>query len=189
MQRGSLAMAAAMMVAFAAWPAAAAMQKTAAKPMQKTIEVNAIDANGIGAAIGTITAQDTRQGLMLTPNLKSLAPPGPHGLHVHDKGNCGAGPGPNGQMAAGMAAGGHLDPKHTGKHMGPTARGGHLGDLPPLVVDDDGSATLPVLAPHLKLRDLAGHALMIHAGGDNFSDEPAPLGGGGGRIACGVLKK
>jgi len=27
---------------------------------------------------------------------------------------------------------------------------------------------------------------MIHAGGDNYSDQPEPLGGGGGRIACGV---
>jgi Cu-Zn family superoxide dismutase len=29
---------------------------------------------------------------------------------------------------------------------------------------------------------------MIHAGGDNHSDTPAPLGGGGGRMACGVIK-
>lgn len=76
----------------------------------------------------------------------------------------------------------------TGKHHGPHAQGGHKGDLPPLVVNPDGTATLPVIAPHLKLRDLSGKALMIHAGGDNYSDQPAPLGGGGGRIACGVIK-
>ncbi|SSP59941.1 Cu/Zn superoxide dismutase [Acinetobacter baumannii] len=29
---------------------------------------------------------------------------------------------------------------------------------------------------------------MIHAGGDNYSDSPLPLGGGGARIACGVIK-
>jgi Cu-Zn family superoxide dismutase len=28
---------------------------------------------------------------------------------------------------------------------------------------------------------------MVHAGGDNHSDHPQPLGGGGGRIACGVI--
>ena len=28
---------------------------------------------------------------------------------------------------------------------------------------------------------------MIHAGGDNYSDQPQPLGGGGARIACGVI--
>ena len=45
-----------------------------------------------------------------------------------------------------------------------------------------------VVAPRLKVSDLAGHALVIHAGGDNYSDQPAPLGGGGARIACGVIK-
>jgi Cu-Zn family superoxide dismutase len=28
---------------------------------------------------------------------------------------------------------------------------------------------------------------MIHEGGDNYSDQPKPLGGGGARIACGVI--
>jgi len=50
-------------------------------------------------------------------------------------------------------------------------------------------ATLPVLASHLKAKDLKGRALMIHAGGDNYSDQPQPLGGGGARIACGVVRK
>jgi Cu-Zn family superoxide dismutase len=35
---------------------------------------------------------------------------------------------------------------------------------------------------------IRGKALMIHAGGDNYSDRPAPLGGGGARIACGVIE-
>jgi Cu-Zn family superoxide dismutase len=29
---------------------------------------------------------------------------------------------------------------------------------------------------------------MIHDGGDNYSDEPAKLGGGGNRMVCGVIK-
>jgi superoxide dismutase, Cu-Zn family len=28
---------------------------------------------------------------------------------------------------------------------------------------------------------------MIHAGGDNYADAPKPLGGGGARVACGVV--
>jgi Cu-Zn family superoxide dismutase len=28
---------------------------------------------------------------------------------------------------------------------------------------------------------------MIHVGGDNHADHPAPLGGGGARLACGVI--
>jgi len=29
---------------------------------------------------------------------------------------------------------------------------------------------------------------MIHAGSDNYADEPKPLGGGGSRVACGVIE-
>ena len=94
---------------------------------------------------------------------------------------------PNGQPAAGMAAGGHYDPANTGKHLGPLGEG-HKGDLPALTVDSDGRATKDVVAPHLKVSDVKGHSIMIHAGGDNYSDQPAPLGGGGARIACGVAK-
>jgi Cu-Zn family superoxide dismutase len=28
---------------------------------------------------------------------------------------------------------------------------------------------------------------MLHAGGDNYADQPAALGGGGGRMACGIV--
>jgi len=43
------------------------------------------------------------------------------------------------------------------------------------------------LAPRLKLDDIHGRAIMIHAGGDNYSDIPLPSGGGGTRIACGII--
>ena len=52
-------------------------------------------------------------------------------------------------MAAGMAAGGHYDPKSTGKHLGPMGEG-HGGDLPVLVVAKDGTAKEELVAPHLK---------------------------------------
>jgi Cu-Zn family superoxide dismutase len=45
-----------------------------------------------------------------------------------------------------------------------------------------------VLAPRIKVSDLKGRSLMIHAGGDNYSDSPQKLGGGGARVACGVIK-
>ncbi|WP_298726561.1 superoxide dismutase [Cu-Zn] SodC [uncultured Ferrovibrio sp.] len=179
MQRLALATVLAAGLAFSGFSALAA---------EKTITIHAISAEGVGAAIGTIRAKDTAQGLMLTPDLRNLAPPGVHGFHVHEKPDCGPGRNPQGQMAAGMAAGGHYDPHKAGMHHGPHDRKGHLGDLPPLVVNDDGTATLPVIAPRLKVSQLSGRAVMIHAGGDNYSDEPAPLGGGGGRIACGVIK-
>jgi Cu-Zn family superoxide dismutase len=75
----------------------------------------------------------------------------------------------------------------TGKHEGPMGMG-HTGDLPVLVVDKKGVAKEELTAPHLKVADVVGHSLMIHEGGDNYKDAPKPLGGGGARIACGVVK-
>jgi Cu-Zn family superoxide dismutase len=64
-----------------------------------------------------------------------------------------------------------------------------LGDLPALYVDEEGNARQPVLAPRLKKEEaIKGRSLMVHAGGDNHADHPQPLGGGGARVACGVIQ-
>jgi Cu-Zn family superoxide dismutase len=151
-----------------------------------SVTVHKITDAGMGDVIGTVTAEDTPYGLLLTPSLSGLAP-GLHGFHVHEHMDCGPAE-KDGAMVPGLAAGGHFDPGKTGKHLGPYADG-HLGDLPPLFVAADGTATLPVLAPRLTVKDLKGHAIMIHAGGDNYSDQPAALGGGGARVAWGVVKQ
>lgn len=150
------------------------------------VTVNAISASGVGKVIGTIGISDAREGLVIMPDLAEL-PPGDHGFHIHVNPDCGPGAGPDGQPAAGLAAGGHFDPASTGKHLGPHGKG-HKGDLPALRVDAGGNAMISVVAPQLKLADVKGRAIMIHAGGDNYADQPAPLGGGGARIACGVVK-
>jgi Cu-Zn family superoxide dismutase len=156
-----------------------------AQELQATM--NKISAEGIGAPIGTVTITSTGTGTQFTPDLIGL-PPGEHGFHVHANGNCGPGPNQQGTVTAGMAAGGHWDPASTGAHRGPEGEG-HLGDVPVMVVAPDGTATGAVEAPRIDdLGQLSGKALMIHAGGDNYSDEPEPLGGGGGRIACGVIE-
>ena len=149
------------------------------------ITMNHVSRYGVGDKIGTITAQNTPYGVLFTPNLRALTP-GLHGFHVHENPDCGAGE-KDGEKVAGLAAGGHFDPKKTGVHAGPYGNG-HLGDLPALIVSPEGIATHPVLAPRLKLHDLDGRSLMIHAGGDNYADEPKALGGGGARMACGVVK-
>ncbi|MCE9678446.1 superoxide dismutase family protein [Shewanella sp. AS1] len=150
-----------------------------------SIEINMVDAKGVGQSIGTLMVSDSQYGLVLTPSLQGL-PPGLHGFHVHQNPSCDPKE-KDGKMVAALSAGGHFDPANTGKHGEPWGEG-HLGDLPPLYVDNSGNATQAVLAPRLKMADLSGHAIMIHAGGDNHSDHPAPLGGGGARLACGVFK-
>jgi Cu-Zn family superoxide dismutase len=148
------------------------------------VEMFAITDQGVGPKIGTIELRETSVGLMFFPNLKGL-PPGDRGFHVHEKGDCRPGM-KDGKMAAGFAAGSHFDPDGHGKHLGPKGEG-HRGDLETLKVGPDGVSAVPLVSNRLKLKDIAGRSIMIHAGGDNFSDQPAPLGGGGARIACGVV--
>jgi Cu-Zn family superoxide dismutase len=141
---------------------------------------------GTGKMIGSVTIAESPNGLVFTPSLTGL-PPGTHGFHVHETGSCAANEKDGKPVAAG-AAGGHYDPTGTKHHLGPNGSG-HLGDLPPLVVGANGGASAAVTAPRLtKLAEVKGKALMIHAGGDNYADKPAPLGGGGARIACGVIE-
>ncbi|QEA38077.1 superoxide dismutase [Pistricoccus aurantiacus] len=149
------------------------------------IEMHSVSQDGVGDSVGTVTVEDTEYGLLLTPDLSGLEP-GLHGFHVHENASCEPAE-KDGEQVAAAAAGGHFDPQNTETHQGPYGDG-HLGDLPVLMVDDDGMATTPTLAPRLKVSDLGGHALMIHEGGDNYSDNPE-LGGGGARVACGTIEE
>lgn len=133
--------------------------------------------HGKGRSVGTIILTENPYGVLLTPDLHGL-PPGAHGFHIHQNPSC---------LDNGMAAGDHFDPLHSNQHLGPYEKG-HLGDLPVLEIDNNGNGNLPILAPRLRLRQLKNHSLIIHAGSDNYSDIPAKLGGGGARIACGVIK-
>jgi len=151
-----------------------------------TVAMFKIDANSVGPEIGTMTFEDTRKGLRIEAALAGLSP-GEHGFHIHEKPDCGPGE-KDGNKQAGIAAGAHLDPAATGKHMGP-AGAGHRGDLPVLKVDANGNATEVMFVLRLGINDLRGHALMIHEGGDNYADQPKPFGGGGARIACGVVSQ
>ncbi|EPJ9456508.1 superoxide dismutase [Cu-Zn] SodC [Pluralibacter gergoviae] len=151
-----------------------------------TVEMNMVTDQSVGQSIGEVKISETDKGLEFAPDLKAL-PPGEHGFHVHANGSCQPAI-KDGKATAAGAAGGHFDPQKTGKHEGPEGNG-HLGDLPVLVVNNDGKATDPVVAPRIKkLSEIEGRALMIHIGGDNMSDSPKPIGGGGDRYACGVIK-
>jgi Cu-Zn family superoxide dismutase len=149
-----------------------------------TIAVNAVSPQGVGASMGTITFEDSAKGLSISPKLSGISA-GDHGFHIHENPDCGAKE-KDGAMVAALAAGPHFDPHHSGKHLGPHG-GGHKGDLPKLVADADGHVGGTFVVEGLHLADIRGRSVMIHAGGDNYSDAPAPLGGGGARVGCGVI--
>lgn len=150
-----------------------------------TAEVHRTTASGSGEAIGKVTFRDTRDGLEIRTDLKGL-PAGPHGFHIHERGSCEPAE-KDGAMSAAEAAGGHYDPDKTGKHLGPEG-GGHKGDLPVLMVEADGTAKTTMNIKGVKAEAFENRALMIHEGGDNYSDVPVELGGGGKRIACGIIR-
>ncbi|CAK01548.1 superoxide dismutase family protein [Bartonella tribocorum] len=160
------------------------MHKNAALALSTKVNIYKLEDNNSKKAIGSIKIEENAYGLIFIPNLSTL-PEGMHGFHVHVNPSCDTKDG-----IIGGSAGGHYDPEHTEKHLGPYNVNGHLGDLPALYVDKKGNATMSVLAPRLKkISEITGHSLMIHLGADNQSDEPLPLGGGGARLACGIIKK
>lgn len=153
---------------------------------ERAIEIWAVSQNGIEDAIGRITIRELDEGLAFYPELEGLSP-GLHGFHLHEHADCGP-EGSDGETGPALAAGDHYDPEGTGTHKAPW-EDGHLGDLPALYVDDNQRATHPVFVASLELEDIQDRALMIHEGGDNYADEPKPSGGGGTRVACGIITR
>src|SRR5690348_6216585 len=70
-----------------------------------TVMMNFTSDKGTDKPAGTVLISETKYGLLFTPNLHDLTP-GAHGFHIHQNASC---------DNNGMAAGGHFDPKNTGK--------------------------------------------------------------------------
>lgn len=136
-----------------------------------------VDAAHAGQKIGSLQLDDTIYGMLITPHLHGL-PPGVHGFAVHALPFCNQGA---------VAAGGHFDPEHNRQHQGPYRGNGHLGDLPVLIVNADGQAILPVLAPRLKTTQVHDRSIIIIAGSDNYAVSPLKINASKMRMACGVV--
>lgn len=136
--------------------------------------------NQDGASAGKVTLHATPQGTLLHARLQNL-PAGAHAFHVHAIGKC---EGPF------KSAGGHFNP--AGKSHGILSAGGmHAGDMPNIHVPASGNLEIEVLNTQVRLDsslfDDDGAAIVIHAGGDDYTSDPA--GAAGPRIACGVIGK
>jgi Cu-Zn family superoxide dismutase len=157
----------------------------AAHAADVTVDINKITPDGIGEKLGTaVISEKSGGGIQIKVDMIGVTP-GEHGFHVHTSGDC-APQTKDGKAQAGLAAGPHYDPASSKSHKGPTGRG-HKGDLPFLTATDKG-INVVVSAPHLSLADVRGRTLMVHEGGDNYTDHPEN-GGGKARIACGVVPK
>lgn len=170
-----------------AFPAAGFILATVASPARAdevTVEIFRVTVEGQGASVGTIRSADHRFGILVTPDLSGMTP-GPHGTHVHENPSC-APMAMNGERHAASTPGDHYDPEGTGRHAGPYG-GGHLGDLPNLILEAGGTASIPVLAPRLSVSGILDRSIMIHAEADRYTGHGAHHHGKGGmRIYCWV---
>ncbi len=133
--------------------------------------------------IGLATLRETRLGVLVVVTTRDL-PPGAHGIHIHAAGKC--------DKPDFATAGGHFNPNAT-QHGFKNPKGPHAGDLPNLIVGQDGRGSLSYVHPHLSLEPgasnslLLGTSIVIHANADDEQTDPA--GNSGGRIACGIITK
>ena len=80
----------------------------------------------------------------------------------------------------------------TGKpHGDPTTPDHHTGDMPQLVADAGGKATLTAdlnpMTIGASANDIIGKAVIVHKDPDDFKTQPT--GNSGARVACGVIAK
>lgn len=135
--------------------------------------------NRDGDSIGTVSVSARASGTALVTIALNDIPEGEHAVHLHETGDCSA--------EDFTSAGGHIadDRPH-----GIDAEGGpHPGDLPNVIVQDDGIINAQFFNPHLVMVDMIldedGSAFVMHEGADDYETQPA--GDAGDRIACGVF--
>lgn len=123
----------------------------------------------------------------ITATVEGLTP-GAHGFHLHAVGTC---------QPDFLAAGGHFDPGPAGNTDADANHPFHMGDMPNLVADAAGKATLSTVTTRvtlspgpLSLFDADGTAVIVHGNADQGkTGEPKSGLSGGPRVACGVIVK
>lgn len=160
----------------------------AQSPIGARVEITGTDISG------TLILKQRNNGLVrIQGNIQgnpATLTPGLHGLHIHAAGVCEASAQP-----AFSTTGGHFDPGPFGSELPVEANHPyHLGDLPNLVVDEQGQATYNVLTSRVTLSegpvtlfDENGSAIIIHLLPDQQKAGGAAAEAGGGRLACGIV--
>jgi Cu-Zn family superoxide dismutase len=137
-----------------------------------------------GTRVGVATFSDSDGSAQLSVSVTGLSP-GPHGMHIHENGAC--------TPPTFESAGAHLNPDSK-QHGRLNPEGPHAGDLPNLVVEEDGSADTTLTVPGTLLAEgpasMLGarkRSLVIHADPDDEKTDPS--GESGGRVVCGVIER
>lgn len=151
-------------------------------PESRTAEIK----NASGHVLGEVVVTEAPHGVLLRIQVKGLTP-GWHGVHFHEKADCGD--------AAFKNSGGHIHSKTPVVHglLNPDAN--DSGDLPNIYANADGAATVELYSTLVSLNggrdrpallDADGSALVIHADPDDYKSQP--IGGAGARVACAEIR-
>jgi Cu-Zn family superoxide dismutase len=140
--------------------------------------------NAKGENVGSVVFEEDTTGVHIRARVTNL-PPGTHSFHIHEAGRC--------DPPDFKTAGEHFNPGHT-KHGFLNPDGPHAGDLPNIIVKEDGTGEMAVTTKRVTLRDDDTHSLLrqggtsvvLHEKPDDYVTDPS--GGGGARIACGPIE-
>jgi Cu-Zn family superoxide dismutase len=132
-------------------------------------------------AVGMVHFQQMADGSVeVKVDLKNV-PPGVHGFHIHDKGDCGDN---------GNAAGGHFNPTSM-PHGAPDAVSHHAGDFGNVTADATGTVSTTFTTHSITVaagaNSVVGHAVILHGNPDDLTSQPS--GNAGPRIACGIVQE
>lgn len=159
-------------------PEPAAVEEMAeAEPLKAVAE---LAPRSDGTAHGTVTFMQGESGVTISAHIED-APPGPHGLHVHEIGDC--------SSEDFKSAGGHFNPTEA-PHGAPTDAERHAGDLGNVEVGESGTGHLVLSSDLLTVTggpdSAVSRAVILHEKADDLVSQPT--GAAGGRIACGVVE-
>ena len=142
--------------------------------------------NNEGKVIGVAKYTQGSKGIIINIKVKNLSP-GKHGMHFHKIGTCK-------DHEHFKLAQGHIMPSNK-PHGYLHPDGPHEGNLPNLVVLDDGTAEVELYSSLVSIKgrggkpallDEDGSVLMIHLNEDDHKTQP--IGGAGRRVGCGVVE-
>jgi Cu-Zn family superoxide dismutase len=126
---------------------------------------------------GSLTFTQQDQDVHVMGDVMGLSP-GKHGMHIHEKADLS-----DPQL---KSAGPHMDMGGKHHHGGLDTPERHAGDLGNIAADDSGKAHVDLVMKNVKLDDLRGHSVIVHASEDDMKTDPA--GNSGGRVAGGEIK-
>lgn len=149
---------------------------------EKTMKANAIiEAKSDSGISGSVNFSEKNGMVTMTANISGLSA-GNHAIHIHAIGDCSA--------ADGTSAGGHWNPTNV-NHGRWGQSPFHIGDIGNIVADSEGNGTITrdtdlwCIGCDDETKNIVGKAIIIHAGPDDFTSQPA--GAAGPRIGCGEI--